>query len=393
MATRALDAPPAEQPAEAAQAAPGRLLSVDVFRGLAVAGMLLVDYQGSGEAAYAQLKHAAWNGLTAADLVFPSFLFLVGVSVVMSISARLSRGQSRSEIVRHAALRAAILLVVGVLLNGPPAFDLATWRIYGVVQRIALCYLAVVVMELWLSRRAIVGLLVACLVGYWALLRLVPVPGYGLPGRDVPFLDPAGNLTAWLDRALLTGRLYDGPRDPEGLLSTLPSIGTALFGLLTGRWLLSTDAPAGVQAVRLLGAGLLGLAVGALWSLAFPFNKNLWTSSYVVFSAGAALVLLAAFYWVLEVKGWRGRWTAPFLVFGMNAILGYLLDMLIWLPMRYGHVTAADGKAIPWRQAINDCLLLHLSAANASLAYAVFITLVCGMPLYPLYRQRLFVKI
>jgi predicted acyltransferase len=393
MAARALEIEPVEQGQDAAQTAPGRLLSVDVFRGLAVAGMLLVDYQGSGERAYAQLKHAAWNGLTAADLVFPAFLFLVGLSAALSVSARLARGQSRQDVLRHAALRAAILFVVGVLLNGPPTFDLATWRIHGVVQRIALCSLAAVVMELWLGRRALVAVLVACLVGYWALLRLVPVPGYGLPGREVPFLDPAGNLTAWLDRALFPGRLYDTVRDPEGLLSTLPSLGTALCGLLTGRWLLSARASASATAARLGAAGLVGLLAGTLWSFWFPFNKNLWTSSYVVFSAGAALVLLAGFHWIVEVRRWRGRWTVPFLVFGLNAILGYLLDMLLWLPMRYGHVKAADGTAIPWRQAINDWLLIHLSGANASLAYAIFITLVCGMLLYPLYRQRIFVKI
>jgi predicted acyltransferase len=238
--------------------------------------MLLVDYLGSADAPYRQLKHAAWNGVTAADLVFPSFLFLVGLSVAISVSARRARGQSRLDILQHAALRAGILIVLGVLLNGPPTFDLATWRVYGVVQRIALCSLAAVVMELWLGRRAQVAVLAACLLGYWALLRLVSVPGYGLPGRDVPFLDPAGNLTAWLDRAIFPGRLYDGVRDPEGLLSTLPSLATGLFGLLTGGWLLSTNAPAAAKAVRLCGAGLVGLAVGALWNTWFPFNKNLW---------------------------------------------------------------------------------------------------------------------
>jgi predicted acyltransferase len=373
--------------------APGRWLFVDVCRGLAVAGMLLVDYQGSAHA-YGPLKHAQWNGWTAADLVFPSFVFVMGISVALSIRSRLARGDSPAEVFRHATTRTLILIALGVVLNGFPGFDLATWRLLGVVQRIAVCYLVAVGLRLWSGTRAQVVAVVLLLLGYWALLRLVPVPGFGLPGRDIPFLDPEGNLTAWLDRAVFPGRLYDTVRDPEGLLSTLPSIATGLLGLLTGRWLISTTATGARKATTLLLAGIGGLAAGALWGLWFPINKNLWTSSYVALSAGFTLVLLSFLYWVIEVRGGRGAWTMPFLVFGMNAILGFVLDLLIWLPMAFLHVRTADGTAITWKSCVLDGLLLpYLGPANASLVYAVGMTTACWLLLYPLYRKRLFVKV
>jgi predicted acyltransferase len=372
---------------------PSRWLFVDVCRGLAVAGMLLVDYQGSADA-YWPLKHAPWNGWTAADLVFPCFVFVMGISVALSIRSRLARGDSRAEVFRHAAKRTLILIVLGVFLNGFPGFDLATWRVLGVVQRIALCYLVAVGLGLWSGERVQVTAVVVLLLGYWALLRLVPVPGFGLPGRDIPFLDPEGNLTAWLDRAVFPGRLYDTVRDPEGLLSTLPSMATALLGLLTGRWLISSTAKDSRKATTLLLAGMVGLAAGGLWSLWFPINKNLWTSSYVALSAGFTLVLLSLLYWVIEVRGWRGAWTMLFLVFGLNAILGFVLDLLIWLPMAYLHVRTAGGTAISWKRFVLESLLLpHLSPANASLVYAVAITAVCWLLLYPLYRKRIFIRV
>ncbi|HEX6737884.1 MAG TPA: heparan-alpha-glucosaminide N-acetyltransferase domain-containing protein [Vicinamibacteria bacterium] len=357
-----------------------RLLSVDVHRGLAVAGMLLVDYQGSEEAAYPALRHAAWNGWTAADLVFPSFLFLVGVSVALSVSMRQARGEPPGRVLRHAARRAVMLVALGVLLNGFPSFALGNWRVLGVVQRIGVCYFAAVALRLWSPRRAPAVGIAVCLAAYWALLRFAPVPGLGVPGRDIPFLDPERNLTAWLDRALFPGRLYHGVRDPEGVLSTLPAIATALAGVLVGDFLLSSAVPRARQALRLGAAGVAAMAAGWLWGRSFPINKNLWTSSYVVFTAGVAMLVLAGLYWLIEVRGARGPWTVPFLVFGMNALLGFVLDMLIYLPLRYPQAS------------VNGWLLSQLSPANASLAYAVAVVLLCWLLLYPLYRARLFLK-
>jgi predicted acyltransferase len=377
---------------DTARAPTSRLLSVDIFRGMAVAGMLLVDYPGDEEAGYRLIRHAQWNGLTAADLIFPSFVFLMGISIVLSFSSRLKRGETRQQIALHAAKRSLILFALGVFLNGVPEFHLATWRLEGVVQRIAICYLVAGILFLWTDTRGIIISTTVCLLGYWALMRLVPVPGMGLPGRDIPFLLPDRNLNDWIDRALFSGRLYNQTRDPEGVLSTIPAIATALSGVLTGLWLRS-ERSSRAKAGGMLMMGVAGVAVGATWNQWFPINKNVWTSSFVVVTAGFALVFLAMLYWVIEIRGWRGRWTMPFLVFGMNAIVGFCFDELLWAPLYYGHARAADGSVITWQHYLNGQLLRFASPANASLLFAIGAVLFCWTLMWLLYRRRIFVKI
>ena len=370
-----------------------RLLSVDVFRGILVAGMLLVDYPGDEISGYRLIRHAEWNGLTAADLIFPSFVFLMGVSIVFSFAQRLRRGETRGNIASHAVKRALILFVLGVFLNGVPTFPLATWRVEGVVQRIAICYLVAGLLFLWSDIRGIIIAAIVCLLGYWALMRLVPVPGMGLPGRDIPVLAPDRNLVDWIDRALFSGRLYNTTRDPEGVLSTIPAIATALAGVLTGWWLRSAERSARTKVLGMLGMGVAGLAVGALWNQWFPINKNVWTSSFVVVAAGFTLVFLALLYWVIEMRGKRGPWTMPFLVFGMNAIVGYCFDELLWIPQFYIHIKAADGSVVTLQQYLNGQLLKFASPANASLLFAIGSVLFCWALMWLLYRRRIFVKI
>src|SRR5271157_4538425 len=214
-----------------------RLLCLDVFRGLAVAGMILVDNPGSDDLAYGPIKHADWNGWTCADFIFPSFLFLVGISMVFSFAARLQRGESRSQILFHAFKRSLILIAIGLFVNASPivGLDLHSWRFEGVTQRIALCYFVAAILVLWTDRRGQLIALGACLLGYWAMMRFLPVPGFGVPGRDIPFMDPDRNIAAWLDRKLFMGHLYDKTRDPEGLIGTIPAIATTLIGVETGR--------------------------------------------------------------------------------------------------------------------------------------------------------------
>ena len=369
-----------------------RLLSVDVFRGIAVASMLLVDYPGDEQAGYRLIRHAPWNGLTAADLIFPSFVFLMGISIVLSFSARLERGETRQQIAWHAVKRSLILFALGAFLNGVPAFHLATWRIEGVVQRIALCYLIAGILFLWLDVRGLIVAITVCLLGYWGLMRLVPVPGLGLPGRDIPVLAPDQNLVDWIDRALFPGRLYNRTRDPEGVLSTIPAIATAVSGVLTGVWLRSGRTKR-AKVAGMLAVGVAGMVVGAMWNQWFPINKNVWTSSFVVVTAGFALIFLSSLYWMIEVRGWRGKWTMPFLVFGMNAIVGFCFDELLWVPLSYGHAHAADGTSITWQQYLNGQLLKIGSPANASLLFAVGTVLFCWALMWLLYRRRIFVKL
>jgi predicted acyltransferase len=357
--------------------------------------MIVVDNPGSDDLAYWPIKHAEWNGWTPADFIFPSFLFLVGVSMVLSFNARLARGETRGQILIHAVKRSLILIAIGLFVNAMPIYglDLHTWRIYGVTQRIALCYLAAAILVLWSNWRAQLVALFACLIGYWALLRFVPVPGLGVPGHNIPFMDPAQNIAAWLDRKLLMGRLYNEVRDPEGLLSTIPAIGTTLIGVLTGHWLRSEANPRS-KVFRMLCAGILGLIAGLVWNQWFPINKNLWTSSFALFTGGVALICLAFFYWIIEIRNWRGRWSMPFLVFGMNAIAGFIADSFVYGPGYTFTVKAANGTSMNWHDAAQARLVaLGLSAPNASLAYSIAALLFCWVLLWLLWRKRIFLKV
>jgi predicted acyltransferase len=231
-----------------------RLMCLDVYRGLMVAGMILVDNPGSDEKAYWPIKHAEWNGWTPADFIFPSFLFLMGISMVYSFAARRQRGETRNQILLHSFKRSLILIAIGLLVNASPiiGLDVHTWRFEGVTQRIGICFLAAAILELWAGRRGELAALAGCLVGYWAILRFVPVPG--IPGRDIPFMDQTQNLPAWLDRKLFMGHLYDGTRDPEGILHTIPAIGSTLIGVLTGHWLrMKKDASWRIKGMLLVG--------------------------------------------------------------------------------------------------------------------------------------------
>ena len=373
----------------------GRLICLDIFRGLAVAGMILVDNPGSDEKVYWPIAHAEWNGWTPADFIFPAFLFLVGVSLVFSFAKRREKGDSRRRIFVHVFVRSLLLIAIGLFVNASPfiGVDFHALRFEGVTQRIALCYFAAAILELWSDRRGQIIAIAACLLGYWALLRFVPVPGLGVPGRDIPFMDPNQNLTAWLDRKLFMGHLFDGTRDPEGILSTIPALATTLLGVLTGHWLRSQKSAATKATVMLL-AGICGLVAGEVWNIWFPINKNLWTSSFVLFSGGFALVFLALLYWMLEIKRWRGAWTIPILVFGINAIAGFVADSLVYGPGYTFTVKHADGTTLSWHDAAQAKLVLFgASPPNASLIYSLAAVLFCWILLWLLWRKRVFLKV
>ena len=372
-----------------------RLLCLDVFRGLAVAGMIVVDNPGSDEGAYWPIMHAKWNGWTPADFIFPSFLFLVGISLVYSFDVRRQRGETNKQILWHAFKRSLILIAIGLLVNASPIYglDLHTWRFEGVTQRIGLCYFFATILELWTGRRGQLLAFLGCLLGYWGLLRFVPVPGAGVPGRDIPFMDQVQNLPAWLDRKLFMGHLYDGTRDPEGIIHTIPAIGTTLIGVWTGHWLKSKR-----NSSQLIGAmvffGILGMLAGELWNRWFPINKNLWTSSFVLFSGGFCLLFLSLLYWAIEVKRWRGEWTVPIRVFGMNAIVGFVADSVVYGPGYSFMVKTQNGASISWHEAAQLRLMsFGLSVQNASLAYSLVAMLFCWLLLWLLWRKQIFIKI
>ena len=370
-----------------------RLMSLDLFRGATIAAMILVNDAGDGPSAYWPLKHAAWNGWTPTDLVFPFFLFIVGVAMAFSFTSRLQRGESRSKLLGHVLWRGLALFALGVFLNGfPTHYDPAHLRIYGVLQRIAICYVLVSILELWTEWRTQAAVAVACLAAYWVLMRHVAVPGYGIPGQDIPLLDPNRNLVAWLDRKLLMGHLYEGVRDPEGLLSTIPAVATCLAGLLTGKWLRSARSP-GAKTFGMAAAGAVAIALGRTWHLWFPINKKLWTSSYVLLTAGLALVCLALCYWLVDVKLHRGGWTKPILVFGKNAIAAYFLSEA--LAAVFYTLSVHPGTR---SETIQEFLYNHIFApianpANASLLYALAYLGVCWVVMAVLYQRQIFLKI
>jgi len=371
--------------------APSRLFSLDVFRGAAIAAMILVNNPGN-DFPYAPLQHSDWNGWTPTDLIFPFFLFIVGVSLSLSFQSRLLRSESKRTLLLHTLRRSAIIFLIGLFLNGFPYFHLATWRVAGVLQRIALAYLAAALITLTWKTRGIVIWIAGLLVGYWIAMRFVPVPGFGIPVRDIPLLDPDANLSWYLDSRFLPGGMYEVTRDPEGILSTFPAIATALLGVLTGEWLAAAH-DAKKKVVGMLAFGAVCVVAGQLWGLWFPINKKLWTSSFVLFTAGCALLCLAACYWVNDVKLHRGFWTKPFVIFGTNAIAAYILADL-FSSVLYSIRVHIGRRTMPLQDYIYRTAFGQVTPRElGSLEYALAFVLVCFLPIWWMYRKRIFLKV
>jgi predicted acyltransferase len=369
----------------------GRLVSLDVFRGLTMAAMVIVNDPGDWDHAYWPLLHAEWNGWTPTDLIFPFFLFIVGVSMTLSKSTMGSGWRS--------VCRGVAIIALGALLAGFPRFPLATWRIPGVLVRIGLCYLAAVgIFRLtapgpdrndWRHAWRLLVWIGSLTVGYWLVMVFVPYPGHN-PGD----LTPAGNLGAFIDRALIGQNHMWGrrPWDPEGLLSTVPAVASTLMGVLVGFWL---RAPvfAGQKTMVMAAAGIAGMAVGLVWDLAFPINKNLWTSSYAWFTGGAGALGLAACYWIIDVKGWRW-WTRPFVVLGVNAIALFMLAGLSAKILLLVKVVGAAGKPVSLYTFIYRRVFEPVASPyNASLLFALMYLLALYGMLWVMYRRRIFLKV
>ncbi|MBX3737291.1 MAG: hypothetical protein KF715_11410 [Candidatus Didemnitutus sp.] len=376
-----------------------RLVSLDAFRGATIAGMLLVNNPGTWSAIYPPLEHAKWHGWTFTDTIFPSFLWIVGVSLTLSTARRVESGADRAQLFRHVLQRAAIIFGLGLLLAAFPFGLLPTHhfaplslRIPGVLQRIAVCYLVASAIFLRTGWRGQLAWAAALLLGYWALLTLVPVPGYGAGLID----QPKGNLAWWIDSHVLAGHTWSGAPapgfDPEGILSTLPAIATVLCGTLAGYWLRGARAPAKTS-LGLVAGGVVLLALGTAWGTVFPINKNLWTSSYVVTMAGWAAVWFGVFHWTIDVRGWR-RWALPFTVYGMNALAMFVLAGLIGRLITLIQWTGAGGARVTLKGAIYDNLFASwLSPLNASLAFAVAFVLVFLAFAAAMWRRGWFIKV
>jgi len=266
-----------------------------------------------------QVEHNAWAGFTFYDFVFPLFLFIIGAVMPFSLLRRAERGESRKRIFLHIVKRSLVLILLGLVAGGILEFEFANMRWMGVLQRIGLCYLLVSLLVLNTKKKAQAGVFVAVLVLYWAALALIPVPHFGAGS-----MTPEGSLHTYIDQKVLPGRFlpeFYGPGDSLGVLSTLTAACSLLLGVFAGYWLKSDRNPK-AKTLGLVAGGVLCLGLGYAWSFAFPIIKHIWSSTYVLWAGGWCLLLMAAFYWVIDVKG-RGRWAFFLTVIGMNAILVY----------------------------------------------------------------------
>lgn len=439
-----------------------RLISLDVFRGMTIAGMVLVNNPGTWSHIYDPLEHASWHGLTPTDWIFPFFLFIVGVAIPIALGKRLVEGitqkvytkiVSRSAMIFALGLSMSVIpffqfaatnapdwlkmliwmamtggllflllrnfkaagILIGLSIAGVIGLNLAgynvvpynfgTMRIPGVLQRIAVCYLVVSIIFLHTNWKHQIYIAIGILLGYWAVMTLVPVPGCDVTTID----DKACNLAAWLDRSILTeDHIWRSAKvfDPEGILSTLPAIATTIAGVLTGTWL--TKRPSAsvlsesggtahddnlnkVSGLFFFGTVLLG--AGYVWNSCFPFNKALWTSSYVLVTAGLALLTLGACFWLIDIKGYKA-WAKPFVIFGMNALPLFVFSGIFARMIGAYRVSGADGQPVAVQKWVFDNIFLSVAQpVDASLLYAICFILVWLFLMWLLFRKDIYIKV
>lgn len=376
----------------------GRLLSLDVFRGATIAGMMLVNNPGSWSNIYPPFGHAKWNGWTFTDLIFPFFLWIVGVAMTFSFSKRVEQGADRNKLLNHAFQRALGIFAIGLFLNGFPfglifghQFSWAAIRIPGVLQRIAVCYFITSVILLYSKIIWQVRWTVLLLVVYWILIKAVPVPEFG-----AGILEPKGNLAWYIDSTVLSGHTWRGAPvpgfDPEGIFSTLPAIATTLFGVLTGHFIRS-DRSAHEKTIWMFISANVMLFMGLLMDNWLPINKNLWTSSYSVFMAGMALNIFAFCYWLIDVRGYKG-WTKPLQIYGLNAISMFALAGLIGRLTSLIKVGGPEGTPITFQSWYYQTLFLPIGDPMfASFLHSIAFMLGLYLIAYVMYKYNIILKV
>lgn len=361
------------------QSPSSRLISLDAFRGAIMALMVLVNDPGDGAHSYAPLQHAEWNGWTITDVVFPSFLWIIGVSITLSFQKRLESGVPRSQLLATAARRAAILFALGLFLYLYPHFDFSTMRILGVLQRLAIGYFIASTLYLYLSIRQQVIAIATVLIAYWLLMFYAPVPGVGAGHLDVE-----GNFSHYVDRLVLGVHNYAYTKtwDPEGIVSTLPSLATALFGVMAG-YVLKLKRDLAERCTWLFFIGNLLIAAGLILDIWMPINKKLWSDSFALFMAGLDFVMFSIALWWIDGQGHQ-RFTKPFVIMGMNAIAVYMASELIDVTL----------SALDWREPIYNTVFAPLASPNnASLLYGLSYVGLMFLIAYLLYRKKWFLKV
>jgi predicted acyltransferase len=369
-----------------------RLTSLDVFRGITISGMILVNMVGVADKAYPPLLHADWNGCTPTDLVFPFFLFIIGVAMAFSFSKYKEGNKPTPAVYWRIIRRSLILFALGLFLNGFWNYDWSSIRIMGVLQRISLTYLIASLIVLNVPRKGQWAIAAFLLIGYWLAMSLIPVPGYGMGN-----LTREGNFGAYLDRLIIgTAHLYKGDNfngmgDPEGLFSTLPAVASVLFGYVTGEWLRKQPIKSSTS-MDLVLVALSCLVIGQVWDFWFPINKKLWTSSYVVFTAGWALLLLAACFELIEVRQ-RQRWGKAFEIMGVNAIFVFVASVVMIKLLVKTHIGTGENAPTTYTWVYNHIFLPWTGARSGSLLFALVTVLFWWGVLYLMYQRRWFVKV
>lgn len=359
-----------------------RLLSLDVFRGITIAAMILVNDPGSWSHVYAPLLHAKWHGYTPTDLIFPFFIFIMGVAIALSSP---KSGDVRKGLMKKSYVRALKLFGLGLFLNAFPHFELESLRIPGVLQRLALVFIAIMWIYHYFDAKKQYWIGGGLLVLYWVIMMFIPVPG-GIASN----LEPGTNFAAWFDELLLSGHMWSHSKtwDPEGVLSTLPAIVSGLIGIWTGRIVFSTDQKEGAL-LKVIVLGNIALIAGMIWGLHFPVNKSLWTSSFVLVASGWGMILFGIFFWVLDVLKKRSSLIYPFQVFGMNAITVYVFAGI--MARLLSMITIGDASL--HAHIYEGMIALFGDSTFSSLFYALVFVSVCYLPVWILYKKGIFIKV
>lgn len=363
-----------------------RILSLDVFRGLTIILMILVNSPGN-RSPYPILQHASWNGCTLADVVFPCFLFIVGLSSAIGLNNQI-KVKSKSALYGGIVERSVILFLLGILLNAIPYhFDFETIRIFGVLQRIAVCYLICSVIYLNTTTKTQILIFLGILWGYWFLMTQVPVPGYGANQLTVE-----GNWATYFDQMLFSApHLFAKIYDPEGFLGTIPSIATTLTGVITGRLLLAPISSK-MKFYIMTFIGCVFLFLGWFWGYSFPINKDLWSSSFVLWTSGYALVVFALCFLIIDILGYS-RWSLPFKIFGMNALFAFVLHVILLKIQSMFYLPLKNGTEDNFKVVVTDYLFGGFAVQNAALFYSICFLFLNFLVVAVLYRYKVFIRI
>lgn len=360
-----------------------RLRSLDFFRGMTIALMIIVNTPGDWGHVYPPFLHAQWHGVTPTDLVFPFFLFIVGVSIALAYASKKQSGSISSKTFLKIVKRTVIIFMLGIFLALFPKFNFADLRIVGVLQRIALVFLFCSVLYLKASWRTQLYVGIACLVGYYVCMCFVP---YGSSAAGT--LVPGDNFAAWIDRFITPGRMYRETWDPEGLFSTIPALGNGIIGMLVGQLLLNKKKSNHVKIIWIFTLGLGCFITGYMWDYVFPANKHIWTSSYVLWSSGLAAMFLAASMWIIDEKGYQ-KWTKLGVVFGMNAITAYVLHGVLFRLFNIPLINDEGIRSI-WMSGLSD---IGIAPQLVSLMWAVAYMLFIYVFVLTLYKRKIFIKV